>query len=95
MHPRGPQTPMPALPNVHRYMTTPFKEQPMAWTWRIETSEGDPVALESGVPAFTSQSDAESWLGEVWRELADEGAGQATLLEHDRDVYGPMSLAAE
>ncbi|MBA2773241.1 MAG: hypothetical protein H0U36_04250 [Nocardioidaceae bacterium] len=67
----------------------------MDWTWRIETSEGARVALESGVPEFTSQSDAESWLGEVWRELADAGAGQVTLLEHDRVVYGPMSLSAE
>lgn len=95
MSPRDPQEPVPVFPNVHRYMTTPFKEPPMDWNWRIETSEGAPVALESEVPEFTSQSDAESWLGEVWRELADAGAGQATLLEHDRVVYGPMSLAAD
>ncbi len=67
----------------------------MAWTWRIETSEGEQAALESDVPDFPSQSDAESWLGEVWRELADAGASQATLLEHDREVYGPMSLSAD
>ncbi len=67
----------------------------MAWTWRIETSGGGQAALGSDVPEFPSQSDAESWLGEVWRELADAGAVQATLLEHDREVYGPMSLSAD
>jgi hypothetical protein len=72
-----------------------MKEDPMAWTWRVETAGGEPVDLESDVPEFPSQSDAESWLGEVWRDLADAGAGQATLMEHDREVYGPMSLSAE
>ncbi len=65
----------------------------MSWTWRIETSGGEPVAMTSEVPEFPSQSDAESWLGEVWRELAESGAGQATLMEHDREVYGPMPLS--
>ncbi|MEP6665453.1 MAG: hypothetical protein ABJA81_03295 [Nocardioidaceae bacterium] len=67
----------------------------MAWTWRIETSEGSPVSLDFDVPDFSSQSDAESWLGEVWRELAEAGAGQATLMDDDHEVYGPMSLASE
>ena len=67
----------------------------MAWTWRIETSDGSPVSLDYEVPEFSSQSDAESWLGEVWRELADAGAGQVFLLDDEREVYGPMSLAAE
>lgn len=67
----------------------------MAWTWRIETSDGELVTLEADVPEFPSQSDAESWLGEVWRDLTDAGAGQVTLMEEDREVYGPMSLAAE
>lgn len=67
----------------------------MSWTWRIETSDSAPVDLDFEVPEFSSQSDAESWLGEVWRELAESGAGQATLLDDDHVVYGPMSLAAE
>ncbi len=67
----------------------------MGWTWRIETTDGAPVDPQPAVPEFSSQSDAESWLGEVWRDLTDAGAGQASLLEHDRLVYGPMSLAAE
>ncbi len=67
----------------------------MAWTWTIETSDGTPVELDFDVPEFSSQSDAESWLGEVWRDLSEAGAGQATLLDDDHVVYGPMSLSAE
>jgi hypothetical protein len=64
----------------------------MAWTWRLETATGEVVPAGSESPSFSSQSDAESWLGEVWRDLVDEGAAQATLLDDDHVVYGPMSL---
>jgi hypothetical protein len=67
----------------------------MSWTWKIETGEGGPVALEFEVPEFSSQSDAESWLGEVWRDLVEAGADPVSLLDGDHVVYGPMSLAAE
>ena len=43
---------------------------------------------------FVSQADAESWVGETWTELADEGVASVTLFEGDRAVYGPMSLSA-
>ena len=43
---------------------------------------------------FASQADAESWVGEIWTELADAGVASVTLFEHDRAVYGPMSLSA-
>jgi hypothetical protein len=65
----------------------------MGWIWRMETSDGAPVDLDFEVPEFTSQSDAESWLGEVWRELAEAGVSQASLLDDDHLVYGPMSLS--
>ena len=42
--------------------------------------------------AFPAQADAESWIGEVWRDLLDHGVDAVTLLEGDRVVYGPMSL---
>jgi hypothetical protein len=67
----------------------------MAWTWRVETGGGRPVELPFDVPDFPSQSDAESWVGEMWRDLADAGAEQVVLVEDGRLVYGPMSLAAE
>lgn len=66
----------------------------MSWTWRIDRADGSDVPLDFDVPEFSAQGDAESWLGEVWRELADSGADQATLLEDGRLVYGPMSLLA-
>ena len=66
----------------------------MTWSWRLETGEGSDVpGLDA--PEFPSQSDAESWLGEVWRDLVAEGAAAATLLEDGRVVYGPMSLENE
>ena len=43
---------------------------------------------------FASQADAESWVGEIWSDLAAEGVDAVTLFEHDRQVYGPMSLHA-
>ena len=64
-----------------------------SWWWRLEDSAGGEVSVAE-VPAqrFPSQSDAESWVGEVWRELLDGGADAVTLFEGDRKVYGPMSL---
>lgn len=51
---------------------------------------GDPVAVAPD--EFTTQGDAESWVGEVWKELADGGADQVTLFEDATKIYGPMSL---
>lgn len=64
----------------------------MAYTWRMETSSGEPHDVGFDELEFSSQSDAETWIGEVWRELAAAGVGQVTLLESGREVYGPMSL---
>jgi hypothetical protein len=66
----------------------------MAWTWRYEAPDGSPVQ-PAGVPepeSFPSQSDAESFIGESWRELLEAGVAQVTLFEGDRKAYGPMSL---
>jgi hypothetical protein len=65
----------------------------VTWTWRLDLASGEQADLD--VPGFASQSDAESWLGEVWRDLVEAGATQATLLEDDHVAYGPMSLLAE
>ncbi len=67
----------------------------MAWTWKLESVDGSPVTLDHDVPEFPSQSDAETWLGEVWRDLADAGAAQASLLDGGHVAYGPMSLQTE
>jgi hypothetical protein len=63
----------------------------VSWTWRLESSDGTTVSGPSS-PAHSSQSDAESWLGETWRELAEAGVAQVTLLDDGERVYGPMPL---
>jgi hypothetical protein len=69
-----------------------------SWRWRWEDSSGAEVEVpEEGAAAaaaggFTSQSDAESWIGEMWSSVLEEGVDQVTLFEADRLVYGPMSL---
>ena len=44
--------------------------------------------------AFPTQSDAENWFGEVWRELAEAGIAAVTLHRDGDKVYGPMPLDA-
>jgi hypothetical protein len=61
----------------------------MAWTWRYEDAAGQSV--DGPHEAFSSQSDAESWIGQSWRELLATGTVRVTLLEEDRVEYR-MSL---
>ena len=65
-----------------------------AWRWRYERSDGSEVlgvepVVDDGFPA---QADAESWIGEAWRDMLEAGVDAVTLLEDERVVYGPMSL---
>ncbi len=66
----------------------------MAWTWRYEDSTGAQVSPPQATPSpeFPNQADAESWIGETWRELLDAGVAQVSLFEDDREVYGAMGL---
>ncbi|HYF74016.1 MAG TPA: hypothetical protein VD864_14395 [Nocardioides sp.] len=66
------------------------------WWWRLENAAGEEVAVGGDLAGerFASQADAESWVGEVWPDLAAEGVDAVTLFENDRRVYGPMSLHA-
>jgi hypothetical protein len=65
------------------------------WTWQYHDAAGAPVSGEGlTTRGFPTQSDAESWLGESWRELLDAGVESVTLLQGDAVVYGPMSLRA-
>ncbi|MCW2545289.1 MAG: uncharacterized protein JWM40_2841 [Frankiales bacterium] len=43
-------------------------------------------------PEFSTQADAESWIGETWRELRESGVHAVNLVEDGRQVYGPMGL---
>lgn len=65
-----------------------------AWTWSYEDSAGRPVTDPVAVSTqFPTQGDAESWLGEQWRELKAAGVAAVTLYEGESPVYGPMSLS--
>jgi len=66
------------------------------WRWQLLDASGADVSEEHDPSGrelrFPSQGDAETWVGESWRHLADAGVDAVTLLEGDRVVYGPMSL---
>jgi hypothetical protein len=66
------------------------------WWWRLEDAAGAEVTVSEQYAdqRFASQADAESWVGEIWSELAELGVDAVTLFEHERQVYGPMSLHA-
>ncbi len=83
---------LPDQPSTFRQPTA--AERP--WWWRLEDAAGAEVSVsdEYAGQRFTNQADAESWVGEIWSDLAGEGVDQVTLLEHERVVYGPMSLHA-
>lgn len=65
------------------------------WWWQQLDGDGQVVEPAEGRQEFPTRSDAESWLGEEWSELAEQGVASVTLFEGERRVYGPMSLAAE
>jgi hypothetical protein len=66
------------------------------WWWRLLDGSGAEARVpeEFAQQRFASQADAESWVGEVWVELAAVGVAAVTHVEHEREVYGPMSLSA-
>jgi hypothetical protein len=64
----------------------------MGWSWRYEGADGE---RQSGPgDSFPSQSDAESWLGQSWRELVAQGVVTAVLVEDDRVEYRMSLLPA-
>ena len=65
----------------------------MTWTWQLEKEDGTVVPARDLVKeTWTSQGDAESWLGEHWQALLKAGVDQVSLTEDGRVEYGPMSL---
>lgn len=66
----------------------------MTWYWEYGYAD----AATNGAPErsgdFPTQADAESWVGEEWRDLHDQGVVAVTLHEDGRVAYGPMSLDA-
>ncbi|HYN67826.1 MAG TPA: hypothetical protein VES93_13130 [Ornithinibacter sp.] len=63
------------------------------WTWTYEDAAGAAMTGEAlSETAFPTQSDAESWFGEVWHDLSAAGVAAVTLHRDGQKVYGPMSL---
>ena len=64
----------------------------MTWTWTLETATGEVTGRSE---PFESRSDAESWVGEAFGELLEQGVDQVRLFDDEAEIYGPMSLHAE
>lgn len=66
----------------------------MGWNWELSSDSGASAPESGQQPAggFPTQADAESWVGEVWRELLEAGIDSVSLYEDGRLVYGGMSL---
>jgi hypothetical protein len=64
----------------------------MAWTWQYEDPQG--AAVTGPHEAFPSQADAESWIGQTWRELASSGVTAVVLIEDERVEYRMSLLPA-
>ena len=64
----------------------------MPWTWRYEGAEGQQIP--GPAETFSSQSDAESWIGQSWRSLAAAGVTSVALLEDERVEYRMSLLPA-
>lgn len=64
-----------------------------SWTWSYADRDGaavtDAPATET---SFPTQSDAENWFGETWRDLLEAGVAEVSLFRDGVLVYGPMSL---
>lgn len=63
----------------------------MSWSWKLETADDSVVGTSD---EFESRSDAESWVGEAFASLVEDGVDQVRLFDGDKEVYGPMSLHA-
>ena len=63
------------------------------WVWAFDDAAGAELA-EPVSPVFTTQFDAESWLGEHWRGAAVLGARRARLL-HDGELATAPVLIPE
>jgi hypothetical protein len=97
MHVKCPQRSADNRPWITLPQPGALASRTMSWTWRLEDPAGaaiEPASLGVDLPESDNQGDAESWLGENWRELLARGVATVTLFEGDQEVYGPMGLAA-
>jgi hypothetical protein len=59
----------------------------VTWTWRYEDAQGQQLPKPPAEATFGTKGDAESWLGETWRDLLDGGVQNVVLLQGDRIEY--------
>ena len=66
----------------------------MGWSWELTSDSGAsaPEFAHQPTGGFPTQADAETWVGEVWRDLLEAGIDSVSLYEDGRLVYGGMSL---
>ncbi|WP_456824220.1 hypothetical protein [Cellulomonas sp. P5_E12] len=61
------------------------------WEWRFDGADG--AVLDRPVsPVFTTQYDAEQWLGEHWRTLAAQGVQAVSLLHEGAQATATLTL---
>jgi hypothetical protein len=63
----------------------------MVYLWRYADEAG--VVADGPMMEFASQEAAETWLGEVYADLLDDGITAVSLFNDRQAVYGPMSLS--
>jgi hypothetical protein len=63
------------------------------WVWAFDDAAGHEVGAMPS-PVFTSQYDAEQWLGEHWRDVAAAGAVAARLLHDGAQAAPGVALPA-
>ncbi|NLF04947.1 MAG: hypothetical protein GX593_08115 [Actinomycetales bacterium] len=61
------------------------------WLWAFDDAAGNEL-VEPVSPVFTTQFDAESWLGEHWRAASVHGARRARLLHDGEPATAPVLL---
>jgi hypothetical protein len=65
----------------------------MSWTWQLQRADGTTIDVAGlDETEWSSQADAETWIGESWPTLLEAGVEQVVLFEDDRREYGPMGL---
>ena len=64
---------------------------PTVWVWELLDS-AERVVEHPSSPTFTSRFDAESWLGENWRALAQQGVAAVRLMHDGAPVAAPLPL---
>lgn len=64
----------------------------MGWTWTLQSNDDAKDLSGIEVPEFEDQADAETWVGDRWQELLEQGVDSVTLVENDEVIYSGMSL---